>query len=379
MTIITSTEALKEVIAPLHTHDIITVDTEFLREKTYYPTICLIQIGTADDAFAIDPLAEDIDLTPLFELLLNPDVCKVMHAASQDLEIFYLLMKELPKNLFDTQIAAQILGIGEAVGYGKLVEDICGVKLDKSSRHTDWTQRPLSDKQLDYALSDVTYLREIHRSVYIMLEELGRLPWFNEEMERFSDVSLYDNAPEDAWKKLNLTSGSAVFKSICVELATWREHYAREKNKPRTWILKNDAIYELASVQPASINDLHGLRFYKPSSKTLNELLLKHIEIGKHKPAPTIPKRKRMSAQTNTIVDVLKLLLKHQCEKHNIVPSVIAKSSELQLLAEQDSPDVPALSGWRYDIFGRYAQELKNGKLAITIDNGQVNIVVAGE
>lgn len=375
MKTITTTEALTHAIAPLYQESFITIDTEFLREKTYYPKVCLIQIGSSESAFAVDPMAEGIDLTPLFDILKDQHVLKVFHAAMQDLEIFYLLMGSLPTPLFDTQIAAQILGIGEAVGYGKLVEDICKIKLDKSSRHTDWTQRPLSDKQIDYALSDVTYLRDIYQHLNNQLLKQKRDSWFAEEMEKLSDTRQFENNPEDAWEKLNLTNGNATFKSISCALATWRENYAREKNKPRAWILKNDAIYELASIFPKEENDLKNLRFYNAHNSNLNAELLTVIKEGAQNPPPIIPKRKRSSMQINTIVDVLKLLLKHQCDIHNIVPSVVAKSSELQQLAEQDNPNIPAMKGWRYQIFGQMAQELKNGKLAITIDNGKVNIV----
>ncbi len=375
MKTITTTEELTRAIAPLYQESFITIDTEFLREKTYYPRVCLIQVGSSETAFAVDPMAENIDLTPLYDILKDTHVLKVFHAAMQDLEIFYLLMQCLPTPLFDSQIAAQILGIGEAVGYGKLVEDICHVKLDKSSRHTDWTQRPLSDKQIDYALSDVTYLRDIYENLNERLHKQERESWFAEEMEKLSDTEQFENNPDKAWEKLNLTNGNATFKSISCALATWREHYAREKNKPRAWILKNDAIYELASIFPKEEKDLKNLRFFNAHNSHLNAELLAVIEEGSHNPPPAIPKRKRNNLQINTIIDVLKLLLKHQCDIHNIVPSVVAKSSELQQLAEHDNPDVPAMKGWRYQIFGQMAQELKNGKLAITIDNGKVNIV----
>jgi len=375
MDVITSTQELEKIIDNLSSEEFVTIDTEFHREKTYYPLLCLVQIAGKNNAYLIDPLADGIDISSIKKLLINKDVLKIFHASYQDMEILYYLCGAIPDPIFDTQVAAQIVGIGESVGYGKLVEDICGVTLDKSSRHTDWCKRPLTKKQMDYAISDVIYLRDIYLFLKNKISSMGRKEWMDEEIEKIMDIELYKNSPENAWKKMKMNNNRGKFRSIVKELAIWREGYAQDVNRPKSWILKNDAIYEIASISPESEGDLSNLRFYKPSDKNINKAIMDIVNVAVNKEYPPVVKNKGSRNSSKYLVDMMKILLKIQCDKHNVVPSVVVRADDIENLANSDDKDMPVLNGWRYDIYGKYALDLKDGKIALAIEDGDVKLI----
>ncbi len=372
MKLITNSEELKNRINNLIENDeFVTIDTEFMREKTYYPLLCLVQIAGENDIFAVDPLSEDIDLSSLKELLNNREIKKVFHALGQDMEVLYNVFGEIPNNIFDTQIAAQVLGYGEAIGYANIVYKICNIEIDKTSRHTDWSRRPLSDKQLEYALSDVSYLRDIYLNLIDALHKKERYSWVQEELENSLNKNSYIIEPKDMWKKLKLRGGSPKFLSIVREIAEWRELKAQQVNKPRQWVLKNDAILEIAGELPNSQEEFNKLRFVSgPNFKYADEII-QAIDIAAEKEPPILNKRKSIK-NNGAIADLLKLLLKIQCDKNDVATSIVAKSSEIDELSINDKADIPAMNGWRYDIFGKYAIMLKNGEISLQANAGNV-------
>jgi ribonuclease D len=375
-TLITDSDTLKKRIAPLFAEAFVAVDTEFLREKTYYAQLCLIQLAGSNDAFAIDPLAKGIDLTPFYQLMDDKKVCKVFHACSQDLEIIYHEHGKLPRNVYDTQIAAQMLGFGEAVGYGNIVQDILGRELDKTSRHTDWAKRPLSAKQIDYALSDVTHLRDLYVQVQERLKVKGRDKWVQEEMEPYLDEATYSQEPKDAWRKLKFRSTKKSYILMLQALAEWRELRAQSLNKPRQWIMKNDALLEIASLEPKEGNDLKGLRFFNFSNHPdLANDIVAAMKKAKFRLAPAVEKRKHLPKGSAAVMDLLRILLKAQADRHDVAPSVIATSEELELFVCSKKPKIRAMKGWRYDVFGQYAEQLCDGKLALTAEHGSIELI----
>jgi ribonuclease D len=260
MDVITDSKTLKKRIADFKKEPFVTIDTEFIREKTYYPVLCLIQMAGSKDAFAIDAMAEDLDISPLYKLLANKKIVKVFHAAEQDIEILYRLTGEIPAPLFDTQIAAQVLGYGDSAGYGALVKDICGVDLDKSSRFTDWAHRPLTQAQVDYAVSDVTYLRNVCENLLMRLEEKKRMDWFKEEMLEMLNPARYEVQPEEAWKRFKIKNASPVFYGVLHAVAEWRERRAQSKNLPRGRVMRDEAVLEIAASRPSTKDALFKLR-----------------------------------------------------------------------------------------------------------------------
>lgn len=376
--LITDTKMLKDRIKPMANEPFVTVDTEFIREKTYYPQLCLIQVGSRHDAFAIDPLAKDIDLEPFLKLLYNRRVVKVLHSCSQDIEIFYNLTGKIPPNVFDTQIAAQMLGHGEAIGYGNLAKELLGEDLDKTSRHTDWAARPLSDKQLEYAISDVTYLRDIYLKLREELQEKGREKWALEEMKPVLTRENYENNPKDAWQRIKMRSHKKSFVALVAALAEWRERRAQRLDKPRNWIIKNDAILEIASNNPRTKEDLIGLRFFdfKRHPDLIEEVLAACKKGRNTLRVPKPEKKKPLPRGTAAYMELLKVLLKVQCDLHDVAPSVVAKVSDLQEIARYGRrAKIPAMKGWRYDVFGKYAIQLKKGDLAITVHKNQITLI----
>ena len=374
--LITDSKTLKERITPLNKEPFVTVDTEFLREKTYYPLVCLVQIGGKDDAFAVDPMADDIDLEPLYKLLANKRVVKVFHSCSQDIEIFYNLTNKIPANVFDTQIAAQMLGYGEAVGYGNLVKDVLNRELDKSSRHTDWSARPLTDKQIDYAMGDVTHLREVYEKLIQQLKENGREKWVKEETKDVLAIENYENNPKEAWKRIKMRSTKRAFVAQVASLARWREERAQRLDKPRNWVMKNDAILEIATTEAREPEDLQGLRFFDfKRYPDLVDEVLEACKRGRRTLPPRQEKKKPMPKGAGPLMELLKVLLRIQAEKHDVAPSVIAKVSDLEEIAKANWPRVPAMRGWRYEIFGKYAAQLKKGDLAITVHKGKTCLI----
>lgn len=377
MPLITDSATVQSRIEALSQEAFITIDTEFLREKTYYPKLCLIQVAGEHDAFAMDPLAEGIDLTPFFELLSNPNIVKVFHSCSQDIEILYQHTQSIPTPLFDTQIAAQMLGHGEAVGYGVLVKDICDIELDKTPRHTNWSERPLSKQQIEYAIGDVTYLRDIYRDLTTRLKERKRLEWAQEEMEQLRRVEQYISPPEDAWKRLKVRHGKASFLNCVKALAAWREQKAQDKNLPRQWVMRDDTIMEIAAVMPESSKALHKLRSYKVKNEKTDEHLLQLISNARQAKGEAIQRKKPLPNGAKALMELLKVILKAQCEAHDIAPSVVARTEDLEQIAIDKASDSPAMHGWRYDIFGQYADALKDGKLALTVKNHKIAMIEA--
>ena len=376
MTIITDTAALEAFLKPLGKVEFVTVDTEFLRETTYWPKLCLVQVGGPDSAACIDVLHPDLDPAPLSDLLANKKVLKVFHAARQDLEIFYHLMGELPQPVFDTQIAAMVCGFGESVGYETLVNRIVKERLDKSQRFTDWSRRPLSDKQVGYALSDVTHLRQIYQSLKKSIDKNERSPWLDEENVKLTDPGTYRQEPEEMWRRLKARSRDPKFLAILRELAAWREREAQSRDVPRQRVAKDDALLELAAHPPKSQDDLKRSRLGKSLSGHQNAPgVLKAVQAGLDTPkedCPYVPKKDARPSGLGPVTDLLRVLLKARSEDHQVAQKLIASSADLELIAADDEADVPALSGWRRELFGEDALKLKHGELYLALgDSGK--------
>lgn len=377
---ITDTVALADLCSRLAGEEYVTVDTEFLRDKTYWPQLCLIQIAGAKEAAAIDPLAAGLDLAPLFELMANQAVLKVFHAARQDLEIFYNLVGKLPVPLFDSQVAAMVCGFGESVSYETLASKLAHARIDKSHRFTDWSRRPLSDKQLEYALADVIHLRPIYDKLAIRLARTKRSSWVEEEMAILTDPKTYSLDPATAWLRLKPRSGSTKFLSILRELAAWREAEAQRKNLPRSRLLRDDALLEVAAQAPASTEDLARSRSLTRGivEGPIGEALLAAVKRGlavDPADAPRLPDRLEVPPGRGPLVELLKVLLKLKCESHDVASKLVANASDLEAIACSDTANVPALHGWRFEVFGEDALALKQGRLALTAANDAIRVV----
>lgn len=379
MSIISSSQDLKRLCESLAHQPFITIDTEFMREKTYFPKLCLIQISDPEkNAVAIDPLAKGIDLKPLFKLLQNEKVLKIFHAGRQDLEIFYHLDGTVPKPFFDTQIAAMVCGFGDSVGYEKIVREVTGEQVDKSSQFTDWSIRPLSNKQLNYALGDVTHLVDVYHHLSEALEKQNRISWVFQEEEILSSPATYENNPHDVWQKIKIRSPSAKALAILKELAAWREQRAREKNIPKNWVMKDETLSSIAQAAPTSKDKLKKIRNISSdmASGRTGEKILGLIKTVLESPKenwPQAPERKKqLSASASATLDILKMLLKIQSSEHSVAAKLIASSDDLEMLARGSTKDLPLLKGWRYDVFGKDAIDLKEGKIAIGLKDGQI-------
>ena len=363
-------------------HPFVTVDTEFLRERTYYSKLCLVQLAFpgegSENAALIDPLAKGMSLEPLYDLFRNEDVVKVFHAARQDLEIFYVDGGLIPTPLFDTQLAAMVAGFGEQVGYETLVRKIAKSSLDKSSRFTDWSRRPLTDAQKTYALADVTHLRIIYEYLKSELERSKRDHWLKEEMATLTDPATYVVEPEDAWKRVKTRTNSGRFLAIVRELARFREGYAQERNVPRNRVIKDDALLELASTKPQSEKDLSRSRLLLREARKgdIAAGILAAVKAGLEVPADEQPKpdRSREKLQVNpALADLLRVLLKAKSEKLGVAQKLIATSADLDEIAAGQR-DVAALKGWRLEAFGDDALRLCEGKLALTVKGQAVDV-----
>ena len=358
----------------------ITVDTEFLREKTFWPQLCLIQTAGQDIEAIIDPLADGIDLAPFYALLANEKVLKVMHGCRQDVEIFYHQAETIPKPLFDTQIAAMVCGFGDAVGYETLIRKTTGGKIDKGSRFTDWSQRPLSDNQLTYALADVTHLRGAFEFLENELAENERGAWLDEESALLSDPEIYAQRPENAWKRLRMQDRRPHVIGVLIEVAAWRETEAQNRNVPRNRILKDDALRELALQGPKDKRGLTRLRAVPKGfeGSRYADPLLKAVARGRKMEKDDLPDMPAPAVNRpgiGPLVDLLKVLLKQRSEETGVAPKLIANVSDLERIASDDAPDVAALKGWRHEIFGQYAEALKAGKLALASQDDAVVLV----
>ncbi len=384
MNLIKDTAALAEFCARCAEHPYVTVDTEFLRERTYWPQLCLAQMaypGEGDETAAlIDPIGTDLDLSPLFDLMRDQSVVKVFHAARQDLEIFWKLGDLIPTPLFDTQVAAMVCGYGDQAGYETLVRKICREGLDKSSRFTDWAHRPLSAKQLDYAIADVTHLRRIYEVLSEELARTGREPWVAEEMAVLTNPATYRNEPSEAWRRLKTRSSSPRFLGVAKALAEWRETRAQERDVPRSRLLKDDALLEVASARPATLEELGRSRLLQREGRKgeVAAEILAAVQRGLEMPEDELPGRdaaKPARKGSEALIDLLKVLLKSRAEDLGVAPKLLASSEDINALAAEDDPDVPALTGWRRAAFGELALQLKRGEIALSSNGGIIEIV----
>ncbi|MBL6426059.1 MAG: ribonuclease D [Maritimibacter sp.] len=385
MKTITTTEALADYCRRAATFPYVTVDTEFLRERTYYSKLCLVQLAVMGDddevdAVLVDPLADGLSLEPLYELFRDEGVVKVFHAARQDLEIFYVDAGLIPSPLFDTQVAAMVCGFGDQAGYETLVRKIAKAQLDKSSRFTDWSRRPLTDAQKKYAIGDVTHLRVIYEFLKAQLEETGRAKWVKEELSVLTDPDTYTVDPDEAWKRVKTRTNSARFLAIVRELARFRETYAQERNIPRSRVYKDDALMELASTKPKDMGELGRSRLLLREARKgeVAEGILAAVQAGLDCPQENLPKVEkdgRDKLQVNpALADLLRVLLKARCEETGVAQKLIASAADLDLLAA-GKRSVPALKGWRAEVFGKDALRLCDGELALGVKGQSVQVI----
>ncbi|WP_310418881.1 ribonuclease D [Mycoplana sp. BE70] len=378
---IDTTAALAEVCALLAKSDYLTIDTEFLRETTFWPELCLIQLAGPETEVIVDPMAKGIDLAPFFALMADTSVVKVFHAARQDLEIVYNLGKLIPHPIFDTQVAAMVCGFGDSVSYDQLVQKTKGVQIDKSSRFTDWSRRPLTDKQLEYALADVTHLRDVYQFLKGKLEQERRSLWLAEEMAVLEAPGTYDIHPDDAWKRLKLRVKKPIELAVLQKVAAWREREARGRNVPRSRILKDDTIYEIAQQQPADAEALGRLRTIpkgwerSQSGAALVAVIQEALAIPKAD-LPRLPRQSQVPEGVAAASEMLKVLLKLVSEKQGVASKIIANSDDLEkIAAEGEAADVPAMHGWRRDLFGNVALDLIGGKVGLRFVNKRIEAV----
>ncbi len=380
MQIITTTAELKKVCQEFSVGDFVTVDTEFIRDTTYWPKLCLLQVAGPGSACIIDPIDSKLDLQPLYDLLANNKVIKVFHAARQDIEIFYHSGDVIPAPLFDTQVAAMACGFGDSIAYESIVKRLTGVHIDKASRYTNWSKRPLSKDQLNYALADVTHMRDVYRKLQKQLGDLKREHWLQEEMKILTNPNTYQLDPRTAWKRLKLRDPARKRLGVLIEAAAWRETQAQELNVPRNRVIKDDTIHEIVALSPKSVNDLKRLRSVSRSLIKSDgaQTLIDAIKRGQNMPRdalPKLPAAHKRAARNGSLVELLKVLLKLQCERHGVAQKLIATSRDLEKMAEDDEADVHALHGWRYEIFGELALKLKGGEVGLAIRNGSAAIV----
>ena len=354
----------------------ICIDTEFIREKYYYPKLCLIQIGDSKgNGWAIDPLSKKINLDPLYNLLINEKILKVLHSPRQDFEIIFNILKKIPKPIFDTQSAAMTCGYGDSASYELLVNKIVNVKIDKSARFTNWENRPLNEKQIKYAISDVTHLSKIYLFLKDHMEKSNRTKWIQEELEKFNNLSLYQTESHNAWKRIKFYSPDIKTMSIFREIAAIREEIAKKNNLPRNKIFRDDIIIKLAKNPPNNIKDFENMRGVnlKNIDNSYLKLIIESIKIGKNNQNSDWLKRKNTNSPSKAITDILKIILISSAEKHNISPLLIANKEDINQIA-LGFKNVKALKGWRYEIFGSIALKLMQGDISIKIKNGTIII-----
>ncbi len=383
MTLITTTSVLAEFCRLAAQQPYVTVDTEFLRERTFFSQLCLLQMaipGTgAETAVLVDTLAAGLDLAPVYQLFRNKKIVKVFHAARQDLEIFFTEGNVIPEPFFDTQVAAMVCGFGDQVGYETLVRQITRATIDKSSRFTDWSQRPLNEKQMEYALADVTWLRDVYEHLAAKLEKAGRKSWLDEELAVLTDPETYISRPEEAWERVKTRTTAPKFLVQVKELARFREEMAQRKNIPRARIMKDDALLELASLRPKTLDDLAKSRLLRDGRRgEIAEGILAAVRrASETAPAemPHVAEARPRRTGTEGLADLLRVLLKAKSELTGVAQKLIASSSDLDEIADLDQPDVPAMHGWRREVFGEDAERLKHGKIALSADGDGVKII----
>ena len=382
MRVISATADLQTLCEDLGSADYVTVDTEFLREQTFWPQLCLIQIaGPAGEAI-IDPMAAGLDLSAFYKLMTNENIVKVFHAARQDIEIVFTKTGAVPHPVFDTQVAAMVCGFGESISYVNLVKKITGADIDKSSRFTDWSRRPLTEKQLVYALGDVTHLRDVYQSLKSQIDAAERHSWLSEEMSTLTNPETYDTDPDKAWQRLKLRVKGRKSLSVLMELAGWRERLAQAQDVPRGRILRDEALYDIANQMPQTPEALGQLRTLSDgfARSTRAKDIIDAVKRGLARDIKTLPKIEHgepLSAEATATLELLKVLLRSAAAQHKVAPRLIADSEDLERLATEDEPGIAALTGWRRKLFGEDALALKRGETALTLQNGEVRLVPA--
>jgi len=374
--LITTSADLAAVCERMAKHEFVTVDTEFLRETTYYPLLCVAQMATDDEAVVIDALAPGIDLTPFYQLMANEKVMKVFHAARQDIEILWNMAQTIPHPIVDTQVAAMVLGYGDSISYDQLVQRITGDVLDKSNRFTDWTRRPLTDAQVSYALSDVTHLRAVYVKLAADLAKRGRATWVEAEMGVLTSPDTYRMEPERAWERLRARARKPKELAVLMEVAAWREREAQTRDVPRSRVLKDDVVGDIATQAPTTIEKLGHLRSLPKGFERSRwgEQIVEAVTRGLARDPKTLPRFERSRPAPNgaAIVELLKVLLRMTSESHAVAAKVIATVDDLERIAADDDADVAALKGWRRELFGDKALALKHGKLALAVEKSRV-------
>ena len=373
---ITTNEALNAITKDFKRAKFLAVDTEFIRERTYYPQLCLIQISDGVISAAIDPLAKNLDLTPIWELMRDKNITKVFHAGSQDMEIFLHLMGDLPRPIYDTQIAAMVCGLGDQVGYDKLVKSMLNQDIDKTSRFTDWSKRPLSNRQILYALDDVIYLARLYPIMLKKLESEKRSHWLDEEYAKSNDPATYSVDPQLAWQKLKVRNMRPAALLRLMHLAAWREIEAQTRNIPRNRVIRDETLIDLSGSNPQNRDGFANIRNF-PGGKDgkLVAPIQKILEKVASLPASSMPVHKKRSfakRPPTAVMELLRVLLKHVTDKHEIAPRLIASADELEALASDDNAPIRALAGWRREIFGELALRLKRGEIALAVKNGKI-------
>jgi ribonuclease D len=360
--------------------EFVAVDTEFMRDKTYWPILCLVQVAGPEEAVAIDTLAPGLDLQPLYDLMVAPGVTKVFHAARQDVEIFFHRGGAIPNPIIDTQVVAMVSGFGDAVSYETLAAKLAGARIDKSSRFTDWSQRPLSERQLHYAIADVTHLRLAYEKLMRRVRKDGRLDWVKEEMAVLTDPATYRLDPRESWRRLKPRTDKPRFLAILRELAAWREEEAQRRDLPRNRLLRDESLTEIAAHAPADVEALARSRGLSRSIADGRQgaAILEAVKRGLAVPiaeCPTLPPRPELPSGLKPVVDLLRVLLRTKCELAGVADRLVASGDDLQMIAADDNADVPALTGWRREMFGNDALALKHGRTALTADGKEVRII----
>lgn len=376
--IVANQTELNALCAELAAGPYFTIDTEFLRDKTYYPQLCLIQVASPEgEPKAIDPLMDDIDLAPLFNLMSDEKILKVFHAARQDLEIFFNLMGKVPHPIFDTQVAAMVCGFGESVGYYALVAEICGVHLDKGAQFTDWSRRPLSKKQLIYALDDVTYLRDIYEDLADQLQQTGRTSWLAQEMKILESAETYENKPENAWERIKVRTDKPKVLALLREVAAWREREAQGRDVPRQRIVKDEVLADIAVHPPETPEELGKIRGLSAdfARGKMGRGLLEAVAKGLATPpkdCPRIERKAKFPSDLTPTLEMLKMLLRIQCSEHGVATKLVANAEDLETFIMAPDKEQPLTTGWRHEIFGQVARKLMDGKIGLSLKNNQI-------
>lgn len=382
--LITNSGELEKYCRRFTEAEFVTVDTEFLRERTYWPQLCLVQVADREQAVAIDVLAPGLDLGPLYRLMREPDVLKVFHSCDQDMAVFHYVMGDVPAPVFDTQIAAMVCGFGEQPGYAALVSSMTGHSIDKASQMTDWSRRPLTDRQIDYAIGDVTYLIPVYDELRERLRTNGRRDWVAEELARVGLASNYENDPLQQWRRVRIRRPTRKTLAVLREVAAWRERVAQQRDLPRGWVLKDESVAEISATHPSTTGQLERVRGV---SRRLAEgrdgaAVLDAVRRALASPSetwPDVPRRRKPESEgADTLVALLQALLRIRSEEHEVAPALIANRRDLELIAGDDDAEVPALSGWRRKLYGDEALKLKHGEISLRGDGNRAVVVGDG-